>query len=118
MDCTRPVIQYIAVQCSDDLRAKFMAVVPVYDPSMLIWVDGSGCDRRHCLRKRTYSMRGMTPRDHRLLVQGTRYSAIPVVSLEGINDVCIIEGAVNGNKFEQFIKSCLNHSIGSTPTQL
>ena len=107
MDCTCPVIQYIAVQRSDDLRAKFMAVVPVHDPSMLIWVDGSGCDRRHCLRKRVYSMRGMTPRDHRLLVQGTRYSAVPVVSLEGINDVCIIEGTVNGDKFEQFIKSCL-----------
>ena len=52
-------------------------------------------------------MRGMTPRDHRLLVRGTRYSAIPVVSLEGINDVCIIEGTVNGDKFEQFIRSCL-----------
>ena len=51
MDCTHQVIQHIAVQRSDDLRAKFMAEVAVYDPSMLIWVDESGCDRRHCLRK-------------------------------------------------------------------
>ena len=107
MGCTRQVIQHIAVQCSDDLRAKFMAEVAVYDPSMLIWVDESGCDRRHCLRKRAYSIRGMTPRDQRLLVRGTHYSAIPVVSLEGISDVCIIEGTVNGEKFEQFIRSCL-----------
>ena len=59
------------------------------------------------MRKRVYSIRGMTPRDQRLLVWGTHYSAIPVVSLEGINDVCIIEGTVNGEKFEQFIRSCL-----------
>ena len=59
------------------------------------------------LRKWAYSIRGMTPQDQRLLVRGTRYSAIPVVSLEGINDVCIIEGTVNGEKFEQFIRSCL-----------
>ena len=49
----------------------------------------------------------MTPRDQTLLVRGTHYSAIPVVSLEGISDVCIIEGTVNGEKFEQFIRSCL-----------
>ena len=85
MDCTRQVIQYVTVQHSDDLRAKFMAEVAVYDPSMLTWVDESECDRRHCLRKRAYSMRGInTLRPS--IVQGTRYSAIPVVSLEGIND--------------------------------
>ena len=47
MGCTQQVIQHIAVQRSDDLRAKFMAEVAVYDPSVLIWVDESGCDRRH-----------------------------------------------------------------------
>ena len=106
MGCTQQVIQHIAVQRSDDLRAKFMAEVAVYDPSVLIWVDESRCDRRHS-RKWAYSIRGMTPWDQRLLVRGTRYSAIPVVLLEGINDVCIIEWTVNGEKFEQFIRSCL-----------
>ena len=47
MGCTQQVIQHIAVQRSDDLRAKFMAEVAVYDPSVLIWVDESRCDRRH-----------------------------------------------------------------------
>ena len=84
-----------------------MAEVAVYDPSVLIWVDESGCDRRQCLRKQAYSIRGMTSRDQGLLVRGTCYSAIPVVSLEGINDVYIIERIVNGEKFEQFIRSCL-----------
>lgn len=108
MNCTRQVIQHIDVHRSNDLRAKFMAEVSVYDPKMLIWIDESGCDRRNCVRKRAYSIRGMTPRDHRLLAHGTRYSAIPIMSLEGIHDVCLFEGTVNGEKFEQFISCCLS----------
>ena len=56
------------------------------------------------MSKRGYSM---TPQDHRLMVRGTRYSAIPVVSLEGIHDVYLAEGNVNGEKFEFFVRSCL-----------
>lgn len=108
MGCTRQVIKHIAVQRSDELRAKFMADVSVYDPSMLIWVDESGCDRRNCMRKWGYSVRGLPPQDHRLLVRGTRYSAIPVVTVEGIHDVYLMEGNVNGERFEEFITNCLS----------
>jgi transposase len=81
MGCSRQVIQHIAIQRNEQLRAKFMAEISKYDPSMLIWLDESGCDRRHSARKWGYSLRGMPPRDHRLLVRGTRYSAVPVSSL-------------------------------------
>lgn len=104
MGCTRQVIQRIALQRSDEKRAKFMSEVSAYDPSMLLWVDESGCDRRNCMRKRGFSVRGMTPREHKLLVRGIR---IPVMSLEGIHDVCLFEGTVNGDKFKEFIKSYL-----------
>ena len=67
----------------------------------------SGHDLRNCMRKRGYSVRGMTPQDHRLIVRGTHYSAIPVMSLEGIHDVYLAEGNVNGEKFERFVRSCL-----------
>lgn len=107
MGCTRQVIQRVALQRSDEQRAKFMANVSVYDPSMLLWIDESGCDRRNCIRKRGYSLRGMTPQDHRLMVRGARYSAIPVMSLEGIHDVYLAEGSVNGEKFATFVRSCL-----------
>lgn len=107
MGCTRQVVQHIALQRSDELRASFMSEVSVYDPTMLVWIDESGCDRRNCVRKRAYGIRGMTPRDHRLLIRGTRYSAIPVMTHEGIADVYLFEGTVNGAKFEQFIRCCL-----------
>ena len=73
MGCTRQVIQRVALQCSDEQRAKFIAEVSRYDPSMLLCIDESG---HNCMRKREYSLRGMTPKDHRLMVRGTRYSAI------------------------------------------
>ena len=97
----------IALQRSDVKGARFMAQVSAYDPSMLIWIDETGCDQRNTLRKRGYSIRGITPEDHRLLVRGVRYSAVPVMSLDGIHDLCIFEGNVNGVRFEKFVRSCL-----------
>ena len=43
----------------------------------------------------------------RLLVRGKRYSAIPVMSLDGIHDVYVTEGTVNGEKFADFVQNCL-----------
>ena len=84
-----------------------MAEVSVYDPSMLIWIDETGCDRRNIMRKWGYSLRGIQPRDYRILARGKRYSAIPVMSLEGIHDVYLAEGTVNGEKFEEFVRTTL-----------
>lgn len=49
--------------------------------------------------------KGIPPHDHRLLIRGTRYSAIPVMSLDGIHDVEIIEGSVNGSRFQSFVEN-------------
>ena len=43
MGCTRQVIRHVALQLSEAMRAKFMAEVSMYNPSMLIWIDESGC---------------------------------------------------------------------------
>ena len=36
------------------------------DPSMLIWIDETGSDRRNALRKYGYGIRGQPPQDHSL----------------------------------------------------
>ena len=36
MGCTRQVVQLIALQRSDECRAKFMGEISVFDPSMLL----------------------------------------------------------------------------------
>ena len=107
MGCSRQVMCRVALQRSDCLRAQFMAQISVYDPSMLIWLDETGCDRRHTIRKYGYSIRGIPLCDQRLLVRGKRYSAIPIVSLEGIHDVYLTEGTMNGDRFTTFVRNCL-----------
>ena len=87
MDCTRQVILHVAIQRSDTIRAMFMADISLYDSSILVWIDESACDRRNSIKKYGYSVCGMRPVYHRLLIRGTRFSAIPLMSVQGIYDV-------------------------------
>jgi len=107
MGCTRQSMHHIALQQSDYLRVKFMAKISGYDPSMLVWLDETGCDNQNALRKWAYSVRGMPLKDHQLLIRGVQYSATPVMSLDGIHDVYITEGTVNGHRFADFVRTCL-----------
>lgn len=107
MGCSRQSMHRVAIQRSDELRAKFFADVSMYDPTMFLWVDESGCDRRHTVRKYGYSIRGVPLCDQRLLVRGTRVSAIPIVSTQGMHDVYLSEGTVDGTKFANFIEQSL-----------
>ena len=44
---------------------------------------------------------------HRILIRGTRYTTIPVLTLDGIHDVLITEGTRNGERFAKFVKDVL-----------
>ena len=107
MGVTRQAMHHIALQQSDYERAKYMAEISMYDPSMLVFIDETGCDRRNTIRKYGYSFRGMPVQDRRLLVRGARYSTIPVMSLSGIHDVYLREGTVNGEVFAEFVDKYL-----------
>ena len=65
-----------------------MAEISIFDPKMFIWLDVSS-------RRYGYSIRGIPPQDHRLFIRGTRYSAIPIMFMQGIHDVQLFEGTVN-----------------------
>ena len=69
-----------------------MAQIPIYDPSMLVWIDETGCDQLSSLRKYGCSIKGIPPQDHRILVHGKKYSTISVMAVEGVRDVDIVEG--------------------------
>ena len=83
-----------------------MAQISVHDPAMFIWLE-TGCDRRHMIRKYGYSIRGIPLCDQCLLLRSKRYNAIPILSLEGIHDLYLAEGLMNGDRFAQFEKDCL-----------
>ena len=66
---------------------------------MFLWIDETGCDLQNALRKYGYAIRGLPPQDYSLTLRGKRYSAIGILSMEGIKDVYIAEGSVNGETF-------------------
>lgn len=87
MGCTRQKIQRIALQCSDECRARFMAEVSLYDPNMFVWIDETGCDRRNCMRRY-----GGLPPVITFSPWNKILCSIPVMSMHGIHDVEIVEG--------------------------
>ena len=57
---------YVALQCDDKLRGRFMAEASIFDPDMLVWVDESGFKRKNTIRTYGYGIRGLPAKDHRL----------------------------------------------------
>ena len=103
----RKRLQRIALQCSDDLRGKFMAEISLFDPAMIVWVDESGFNRRNTIRAYGYSLRGMRAIDHQLKHGGVRINSIGIMSYLGVEDVYILEDTVDGDTFEDFCRKCL-----------
>lgn len=104
MGLTRQKIVYVALQRSELKRMEFMAeVMAVFHSSLCLWIDETGCDRRNSLRKYGYGIRGQAPRDFRFKLRGKRYSAIGIISIDGIEDVYVTEGSVNGDVFLDFV---------------
>ena len=78
-----------------------------YNIDQILWIDETGCDRRKLQRNYGYSIRGMPPRDHSLTLHGKRYSVIAVMSVDGVEDIHIVENNVNGDTFLDFIHLCI-----------
>lgn len=104
---TRKRLQHIALQCSEERRAQYMAEISIFDPSMLVWVDETGFRRRNSIRAYGYSLRGMRATDYQLKMGQKNINAIGIMSLNGIEDVYISEENVNGDVFEDFVRTTL-----------
>ena len=101
---TRKRMQQIAIQRSEILLNQFKAEISMFDPDMLIWVDETGSNRRDTIRTYGYSLQGMRAVSHVLRVSESRINAL---STEGIEDVYLTEGSVNGDVFERFVCTIL-----------
>ena len=76
-------------------------------PEMLVFLDETGADRRNCLRRFGYILRGKPAVSKKLLVRGQRISAIAAMSTEGIQDCYTVTGSVNGSQFSDFVQQAL-----------
>ena len=99
-------IKHLPMQRSEQ---EFMVEVAMYDPSIFIWLDETGCDRRNAVRQYGYGLRGMTPRSFTFKSWGKRYTAIATLSLDVLEDVDVYltEGNVNGDEFLNYVRRSL-----------
>ena len=93
---THKKMKLIAIQQSEELRAKY-----------LVFVDETGSTRKDAIRKFGYSLRGMPCYSTKLLAKGKRVSAIAALSLEGVVDVKFVHGSVDGDTFADFVELSL-----------
>ena len=61
---SRKKLQRVARQRSEDLRAQFTSDCSLYSPEMLVFIDETGSDRRHAMRKFGYSLVGKSLSTH------------------------------------------------------
>ena len=104
---TRQRIKHVSLRQSDTKRAEFQAEISTFDASMLLWIDETGFDNRNAIRKYGYGIRGQPPQDRTLVLRGKRYSAIGILSVEGVQDVYLTEDSVDGEKFTHFLQHSL-----------
>ena len=104
---TRQKMCLVALQRDEFLRQKSIIDVSEYTPEMLIFLDETGQDRRNTLWLYGYSMRGLPPKKHTLLVRGERVSGIAIMSISGIIDVNVSKGTTNGDVFYDFVQKIL-----------
>ena len=119
---TRKKIQHVALQQNLAYRGSFISNISSYQKEMIVWVDETGCDKRNLLRKFGYSLRGERAICPRLLVRGTRISAIAAMCCYGIVGVELTATSVNGEMFCDFIKGTLIPNMlpydGLNPTSI
>lgn len=119
---SRKKMRLVAIQQSEELRARYLAEVVLYNPNMLVFVDETGSNRKDAMRKFGYSLRGQRCVAKKLLVRGQRVSAIAALSIDRVLDVKFVNGSISGEIFSQFIElNLLPHLFpfnGSNPNSI
>ena len=105
---SRKRLTYQALQRSEELRAQYTSEMSLYEQQTLVFVDETGSDKRCVLRRYGYALKGKRAISERLLVEGKRYSTIAGMRMDGILDVHITTGSVDGDIFYEYVERCLN----------
>jgi len=95
-----------AIQRSELACSQYLTDMSVFrgHPEMLVFVDETGADRKDCMRRFVYSLRGWPAMSHKLLVRGQQVSAI--AAMHRCNVL-----ACNCSMFCMCIRSGLLHNV-------
>src|SRR6266702_358593 len=80
-----------------------------FRPEQLVFADESHFNRLTVRRPYTWSIRGKRTCRFEFFHRGTKYSMLSALSLDGILHLEVIEGAITGDIFQQFVQGLLLH---------
>jgi hypothetical protein len=78
-----------------------------YRPEQLVFADESHFNQLTLRRPYVWALRGERATKYEFFHRGNKYSILPALSLDGILHLKVVENAVTGNIFRQFIKDLL-----------
>lgn len=97
----------VSVGRSLESRTKFWEEVSIFNTEMFVFIDESGSDRRDCLRKFGYSLRGEPARALQFYNRGKHITALAAMSTEGVLECTLLEGGVCADNFQTFLEEKL-----------
>ena len=119
---TRQRLKHYAIQRDEELRAKFVEDMSLFNPEMFIFLDETGTDHRDTLRAKGYSIEGKPAKKQQLLMRGVHVSVLCTMSMEGILSCKLVRGSVDGDVFCEFIEESLMPKLmqfnGSNPRSI
>jgi hypothetical protein len=103
---TRRKIALQAREADPLLQAVFMNRIGrlVSDPYQLMFIDESSKDERTLIRRHCYGPAGQRIHVSGPFVRGTRYSVLPVLTLDGMIAYKVVEGSVKAEEFVEFLR--------------
>jgi hypothetical protein len=78
-----------------------------YRPEQLVFADESHFNRLTLRRQYAWAKRGERASRHEFQFRGAKYSLLPALSLDGILHLDVVENAVTGAAFRQFVEGLL-----------
>ena len=103
---TRKKVSRCALERNDEKRATFMNnladITP--NPEMLMFADEAAKNDHTLARSMGYSQRGTRCVQSRCFIRGTRWSILPILTLDGIVTHDIVHGSGTSQRFLQFLR--------------
>ena len=99
-----------ALERNEQDRQEYMALVAAhFCPDQLVFTDKSHFNRLTLRRPYVWSIRGECAQRYEFAFRGTKYSMLPVLSLDGILHFEVLENAITIEDFWQFVEGLLLH---------
>jgi transposase len=118
---THKQVSKIAMERNELLQATWQGEIAQFldNPSMFLFVDESAMNMHTALRRCGWSEAGSPCTQRQIFIRGQGFSVLPALSLDGVIALDIFQGAVNRERFIQFLRDHIVSSFilcGNTKT--